>query len=198
MRSLWAVALLALAGCASTGVRGGYFAREAAGYEGRMAMDAVAQLQRLYAPASTRFALAGEGHSPFATALADALRRQGYAVGDASGQGIAVRTVVDALPDDMYRVTLRIGGEELSRAYAVATDGNTYPASFWARCEAPEHMGVGVVASVRRPPPPDAVQVATAPPVTPEAQSVPAVSPARIAGSADAGQPERPRCAQNR
>ena len=161
IRALWAMlVVLSLSGCVSTG--DGYFAREAAGYEGRMAQDAVAQIKRMYVPASTRFAIVDDGRNPFATALAGALRHQGYAVAGDGGYGIAVQSVVDALPDDMYRVTLRVGGEELSRAYAVATDGNTYPASYWARCEAPEH-GTGAIASTRRPPPPaDAHVVAQA------------------------------------
>lgn len=213
MRVLWAAAVLALAGCASTG--GGYFAREAAGYESRMADDAAAQLARMYPPASTRFALASEERSPFVAALALALRQRGYAVGDTPGQGIAVRSLVDVLPGDMYRLTLHVAAQDLSRAYGVASDGNTYPASFWARCEAPEPVAGALALTRRPPPPPDAVVAVPPPPVeaiaevappatepavvsiapTPTAAEVPdatADALASIAESDDAGLQERP------
>ena len=151
----WALlCAVALAGCAAAPSPYGDFAREApAGYDRTVVEDAVRQLTAVYPPAHTRFDLQQPAPDPFGTVLMQALRAKGYAVQEAGSSPAApnktargdgatapgapavfpLRYVFDQAAD-LYRVTLLVGDQSLTRAY-LAQQGAMYPAGAWVRKE---------------------------------------------------------------
>ena len=143
-----------LAGCATAPSPYGNFAQEApAGYDRTVAEDAVRQLTVVYPPANTRFDLQQPTPDPFGTWLTQSLRAKGYAVQEAASTPIAqgraargeggmasgtptvfpLRYVFDRAAD-LYRVTLLVGDQSLTRAY-LAQNGAIHPAGAWVRKE---------------------------------------------------------------
>lgn len=143
-----------LAGCATTPPPYGNFAQEAPeGYGRTVAEDAVRQLTAVYPPANTRFDLQQPTPDPFGTLLMQSLRAKGYAVQEAASTPVAqgrtaraeggmaagapavlpLRYVFDRAAD-LYRVTLLVGDQALTRAY-LAQNGAVHPAGAWARKE---------------------------------------------------------------
>jgi len=143
-----------LAGCATAPPRYGNFAQEApAGYDRTVAEDAVRQLTVVYPPANTRFDLQQPTPDPFGTLLSQSLRAKGYALQEgaaapvpqgrtARGEGgmaagapatLPLRYVFDRAAD-LYRVTLLVGDQSMTRAY-LAQNGAVHPAGAWVRKE---------------------------------------------------------------
>jgi len=143
-----------LAGCATALPPYGNFIREAPEGVGRtVAEDAVRQLTVVYPPANTRFDLQQPTPDPFGTLLMQSLRAKGYAVQEgaaapvaqgrtAGGEGgmaagapavLPLRYVFDRAAD-LYRVTLLVGDQSLTRAY-LAQNGAVHPAGAWVRKE---------------------------------------------------------------
>jgi hypothetical protein len=144
-----------LAGCATAPPPYGNFIREAPeGYGRTVAEDAVRQLTVVYPPANTRFDLPQQPiPDPFGTWLMQSLRAKGYAVQEgaappgapsrtAPGEGgmaagapavLPLRYVFDRAAD-LYRVTLLVGDQSLTRAY-LAQNGAVHPAGAWVRKE---------------------------------------------------------------
>ncbi len=104
-----------------------------------LASDALGELVKLYPPAITRLAIvAPAAGDTFGTALADGLRKRGYAVVETTGRGkpdpsaLPLRYVVDQpVYAGFYRVMLTIAGQSLTRGYAVA-DAGVAPSAGWA------------------------------------------------------------------
>jgi hypothetical protein len=147
MRKSALLLLVALSGCAAgprpTGL--GSFVKANPSIDKKMADDAVRKLAALYPPAGTRFELQHAATDPFGAALAATLRAQGYALQEhkpgprpgAEGKGgsRALSYVFDQPAEtDLYRVTLRIDTQSLSRVY-LAKDGSVAPAGYWVRKE---------------------------------------------------------------
>jgi type IV secretion system protein TrbH len=153
-------ALGGLAGCATQGPYGNY-AGASLDANKTMADATVTQLVSLYPPARTRFNLQQPATDAYGAALLAALRDKGYSVLEYSSQaqsaaaisaseaatanaltaatstrGLALRYVVDS-PESMslYRVTVQVGPQSISRAFVVPTDGKLYPAGAWVRKE---------------------------------------------------------------
>jgi hypothetical protein len=139
--------LTALAGCASGPKAASYgsFATASPAFEKKMADDAVKKLAALYPPAVTRFELQHAAADPFGTSLVATLRAQGYALqeqtpasmpgADGKSGSRALSYVFDQPAGaDLYRVTLTIDAERLSRVYQ-ARDGSVAPAGYWVRQE---------------------------------------------------------------
>ena len=148
--SLMALCFLGLAGCAATGPYGN-FTQNPAEYDAKLATDAVRQIRALYPPATTRFNLYRSTPDPFGTALAEALRAQGYALSEfkpgwqiglpaeqdkrQQAPGLTLRYVIDQSPGtNLYRVMVLIGQQSLTRAYLASNHG-LYPAGAWVRKE---------------------------------------------------------------
>ena len=133
-----AVALL-LAGCAwNSGHQGSYAAVVAPSDAQAMATDSLAELVKLYPPAISRVAIDAAAHNDgFGSALADGLRRRGYAVVESSGKARAdtsalpLRYVVDEPSPGYYRVMLTVAGQSLTRAYSTGEAGVS-PSAGWA------------------------------------------------------------------
>lgn len=134
MKILAIIFALGLAACSSTY---GKFSDTSADVDAQLARDTTAQLVRLYPPAKTGLAFTHRTADPYGAALVQDLRAQGFAVQEVarptveSGQDHAV-TATDQPPDgtsvsyvldragDIYRVTVSVGADQISRAYNAA------------------------------------------------------------------------------
>lgn len=145
--------MLGLAGCAASPAPYGNFVHEGpAGYDRTVAEDGVRQLAAVYPPANTRFDLQQATQDAFGKRLTATLRAQGYAVRESAASPIAqsaaargegsAATAAPALPlryvldqaSGLYRVTLHVGSQSLTRAY-LAQNGALQPAGAWVRKE---------------------------------------------------------------
>lgn len=148
-------ALIGLAGCASGSSPYGNFVPDSpVAYDQKMADDAVKRLITVYPPARTRFDLQQITPDAFGAALVASLRTKGYAlmefkpaptdqISAADAATIAkplpptltLRYVLDLDPGSkLYRVTLLVGSQSLTRAY-LAQNGSVVPAGSWVRKE---------------------------------------------------------------
>lgn len=138
---LVAAALVCLAGCASKPY-GNYASQADAMVSRVMVADTVAQLAAILPPARTRFSVIQETPDRFGQSLVASLRNRGYAVMEypASAEqpargALPLSYVVDSPADAaVFRVTVRVGRQTLSRAYAARPEG-VYPAGVWSRKE---------------------------------------------------------------
>ena len=156
------VGLGSLAGCATPELPAyGNFTHSApAAMEQTLADDAAKQLAALYPPASTRLDLQQATPDAFGSRLVESLRAKGYALLEfkpgsktaalpstatatatatttdmAAGAGKPLRYIVDQLDANLYRLTLQVGDQSLTRAYAPAQSGTLRPAGAWVRKE---------------------------------------------------------------
>lgn len=152
-----AALLICLAGCGSNASKpdsgyGRFITGATAAYESQMADDSVRQLVSLYPPASTRLTMDQEAPDQFGTRLIEQLRAQGYALQEAVQPPAAPQSNrPSALPEEsgaaslnyvldtvsspnLYRVTLKVGNQTISRAY-LARSNVIHPAGAWARKE---------------------------------------------------------------
>lgn len=156
-----ALAGCATPGSVSRGAYGNFVAQPFSPYNQQLAKDALVQLTEVYPPASTRFKLQQPIPDAFGAALAVSLRGRGYALREnprsimrqstdaverplasapigASAQeseGIPMRYVLDlAAAPNLYRLTLFLGDQSLSRAYWTK-EGMLHPAGAWVRKE---------------------------------------------------------------
>jgi len=127
---------LALGGCATTGQYGNFVPPTAADQQ-QLAREAVQQLAALYPPAKTRLALQQATPDAFGQALVLTLRERGYALLEFSqtstpaSESLPLRYVLDQA-GDLYRLTLLIGNQSITRPYLVQ-DGSFAPAGYWVR-----------------------------------------------------------------
>lgn len=117
-------------------------------FDQKVAGDAIKQLVALYPPASTRINLRQTTPDAFGTALVTGLREQGFALMEdkagslirtafntASTDGLELHYLLDRPgAGDLYRLTLAIGNQRLSRPYLVQ-NGAPYAAGAWVRKE---------------------------------------------------------------
>jgi hypothetical protein len=144
-------ALASLTGCATNQSYGNYSAAPAA-YDRTMASDTVEHLVRIYPPALTRWNIMQPAEDAFGSALIALMRSHGYSVkeyvpeGEKKSQpavqaalapGVELRYVVDSLKPtlDLYRVTVIVAGQPISRAYVPQKNGTVTAAGSWARKE---------------------------------------------------------------
>jgi type IV secretion system protein TrbH len=152
-----ALLVVGLAGCATTApsTYGNFTQSAPAAFNQTMADDAVKQLVAVYPPASTRFDLQHATPDAFGSSLVESLRAKGYALlefkpaAQASGASAAtdaaatapatagkpLRYILDQAESNLYRVTLLVGNQSLTRAYSAAQNGTLYPAGAWVRKE---------------------------------------------------------------
>lgn len=151
-----AATLLGLGGCSSP-VRpdsefGSMLPAPSAAHDAQMADDAARQLASVYPPASTRFSMRHAAQDDFGRQLTARLRAKGYALQEmttpassprdsstASESGDTKSTplgyVLDSVASPrLYRITLSIGSQTISRAYVEQND-LVHPAGAWVRKE---------------------------------------------------------------
>jgi uncharacterized protein YceK len=142
--------LVGLSGCATTQSRyGNFLPPTSAAYNKTMAEDAVRQLLILYLPASTRFDLQQTTPDTFGTTLVETMRVKGYALLESNPElpvrrsnktqnsptGTSLRYILDQVNSlNLYRVTLLIGNQAMTRAYLVQ-DSTVHPAGLWSHQE---------------------------------------------------------------
>jgi hypothetical protein len=141
---LLAPALAVLAGCATSASTDGSFASASPAVSRKLADDAVAKLAALYPPATTRFELRNAPADAFGTMLVVTLRQRGYALqegkpakatADPRTASRVLSYVIDHPGDPvLYRITLTIDAQSLSRIYLAKDDGAA-PAGYWMRKE---------------------------------------------------------------
>ena len=152
------VGLGSLAGCATPerSAYGNFTQSAPAAMEQTLADDAAKQLAALYPPATTRLDLQQATPDAFGSRLVESLRAKGYALLEfkpgsqtaaslntvtgtatdrAAGAGKPLRYIVDQLDANLYRLTVRVGDQSLTRAYAPAQSGTLRPAGAWVRKE---------------------------------------------------------------
>jgi hypothetical protein len=119
-----------------------------------VADDVVKQLVVLYPPATTRLDLQQATPDAFGSRLVESLRIRGYALLEfkpgsktaaspdmgmdtnrAAGTGKPLRYILDQFDANLYRLTVRVGDQSLTRAYAPAQGGTLRPAGAWVRKE---------------------------------------------------------------
>lgn len=150
--------LFGLAGCASTAASAyGNFTQSAPpAMHKTVADDAVKQIVVLYPPAATRLDLQQATPDAFGAFLVESLRAKGYALLEfkpgskkaaspstntgtdmdrAAGAGKPLRYILDQLDTNLYRLTVLVGNQSLTRAYLAAQDGALHPAGAWVRKE---------------------------------------------------------------
>lgn len=154
MRKIAFLAVLAigLAGCATIGpatTYGNFTQSVPAAFNQTMADDAAKQLVAVYPPASTQLDLQHATQDAFGVALVESLRIKGYAIlefkptaqvasivtNEPANTSKPLRYVVDQAESNLYRLTLLVGNQSLTRAYATAQNGALYPAGAWLRKE---------------------------------------------------------------
>jgi hypothetical protein len=157
---LLATALIAtLSGCAGNSPYGNYSEAPAV-YDTAMARDTVSHLVTMYPPALTRWNIMQPTEDAYGKALVSLLRGRGYSVKEyapeassrvvqttqaqaqpahqaASTPGVELRYVVDSLAPaaDLYRLTLTVGRQPISRAYLPQKNGTVAAAGSWSRKE---------------------------------------------------------------
>jgi hypothetical protein len=123
-----------LLGCST--LSQGNFTKALVGRNKTITHDAVKRLVSLYPPAHIRFHM--KQSDPFGVSLIESLRRKGYSINESSiqaGHDVALYYVFDAPTKvTLYRLTLIVGQQSLSRAYKIK-NGAITPLGFWVRKE---------------------------------------------------------------
>ena len=154
--------LVGLVGCATPerSAYGNFTQSAPTAMEQTLADDAVKQLAALYPPATTRLDLQQATPDAFGSRLVESLRARGYALLEfkpgaktaalpstststatatatdrGAGAGKPLRYIVDQLDANLYRLTVRVGEQSITRAYLAAQGGTWRPAGAWVRKE---------------------------------------------------------------
>lgn len=143
IRALSAIALsILVAGCAGARYGYGNFIPDSPINQQPIIEDAAGQLVRLYPPAQNTFALQEKTPDKFGRELVQELRGRGYAVAEVGPSGkapdspgaLALRYVFDRPDANLYRLTLLVGSQTLSRPYREQF-ADLVPAGDWIRRE---------------------------------------------------------------
>jgi hypothetical protein len=139
---------LFLAGCATNGLLpyGNHLKPASLPFNRAIAADMVKKLVILYPPAGTTIGLKQVATDDFGGSLVGLLRTKGYAIleynpttytptKEAPNPSISLNYIIDQVPSmALYRATLFINGQPLSRVYT-ADNGVLQPAGSWVRKE---------------------------------------------------------------
>lgn len=130
------IIVLVLAGCAVKTERNFNLAPHLTEVEQRQIVgDVVKKLSEIYPPAKTQLSLQLSDQDSFEAMFVHDLREQGYAVQEwteepsKDSSGLPVRYILDQA-DALYRVTVMIGNDSLSRPYS-EQNGVLTPAGYW-------------------------------------------------------------------
>lgn len=133
------IIVLLLMGCLSscTSLRYGNFTQASPGVFDLMAKDTAAQLGHVYPPAKNRLCLSQKVTDPFGMRLIDLLRKKGFGVMEKTNSSRDANffyVVDEPIPRHLYRVSVFVGGQSLSRAYGLQ-NSVLVPASSWSHKE---------------------------------------------------------------
>lgn len=145
--ALLVLLIAGLAGCASTpapATYGSFVQAPVATDDKAMADDVVKKLAALYPPAKTRFNLQHATPDAFGIAMVETMRAKGYALAEvkpgtqapalAAGEQALAYVIDQPLDPGLYRVTVRVNSQTLSRVYQSA-GGAVTPAGAGVRKE---------------------------------------------------------------
>lgn len=145
--ALLVLLIACLAGCASApapATYGSFVQTPVATDDKAMADDVVKKLAVLYLPAKTRFNLQHATPEAFGISMVAALRAKGYALAEvkpgsqaaapAAGEQALAYVIDQPLGAGLYRVTVLVNTQTLSRVYQSA-GGSVTPAGAWVRKE---------------------------------------------------------------
>ncbi|WP_428413348.1 conjugal transfer protein TrbH, partial [Legionella sp.] len=124
-----------LSGCAR--LEYGNFTHAPMGAYELMAKDAAAQIGHVYPPAKNRFHLSQTIRDPFGMKLIELLRQKGFGVIEQSATRSEANffyVVDEPIPPHLYRVSIFVGSQSLSRAYGIH-NAVLVPISPWSRKE---------------------------------------------------------------
>ncbi|WP_115329739.1 conjugal transfer protein TrbH [Legionella busanensis] len=130
---LWLAVMLS----SCTGIRYGNFTPVSQSRDAYLAQDAVAQLRQVYPPAQHTFCINQKVKDAFGMNLMYELRKKGYGVIETNcpKQKANLFYVVDEIePRNLYRTSLYIGSQTLSKVYA-QTNKKLLPVSAWSHKE---------------------------------------------------------------
>ena len=136
------ILILLLAGCAAkTEPIENYVHTVSTAGQELIAHDAVKKLVEIYPPAKTRLDLQ-QPHDPFGLLLVRDLRLEGYAIKelvpeekpDAASEGLFFKYVLDRADTSLFRLTLTVGSQSVSRPYQ-EENGLILPAGSWIHRE---------------------------------------------------------------
>jgi hypothetical protein len=124
-------------GCAnppSISIHGNFVNNAEANYE-QLVASATQQLKELYPPAKTRFELQQYTPDALGKGLVLALREAGYAVLEFDGvtntpEGFPLRYTFDQSASDLYRLTLFVGRQSITRPF-FSQRGVYTPVGYW-------------------------------------------------------------------
>jgi len=127
-------------GCAT--VLQGNFAKVPVSLNKAIINDSINRLVALYPPAHTRFHLKQPIKDSFGVSLIELLRQKGYSINESSMQAgpqgeknVDLYYLLDEpIKGTLYRITLTVGKQSLSRAYTLKK-GTFTPVGFWVRKE---------------------------------------------------------------
>lgn len=120
-----------------TSLRYGNFTQASHGVFELMAKDTAAQLGHVYPPAKNRLCLSQKVSDPFGMRLIELLRKQGFGVmekANSSREANFFYVVDEPIPRSLYRVSVFVGEQSLSRAYSLQ-HGVLAPVSSWSHKE---------------------------------------------------------------
>ncbi|HHV6060367.1 TPA: conjugal transfer protein TrbH [Legionella pneumophila] len=120
-----------------TGIRYGNFTQASQSRDAYLAQDAVSQLRHVYPPAQHTFCINQKLRDAFGINLIYEMRKKGYGVieNNCPKQKANFFYVVDEIePRNLYRASLYIGSQALSRVYA-QTNKKLLPVSAWSHKE---------------------------------------------------------------
>ncbi len=152
--------VITMSGCAKRTLQGNYLQTTPADKQQKLAADAVKQIAKIWPPAKTKFELQHAATDPFGVAMVKSLRDSGYALteykknsesansetkgfssssaastGNKLGAQIyPLNYVLDQAGDDLYRLTLSVGPQSITRPY-LDRNGVFEPAGSWMRKE---------------------------------------------------------------
>lgn len=115
----------------------GNFTQASAGVFDLMAKDTAAQLSHVYPPAKNRFHISQKINDPFGIRLIKILRQKGFGIVEktnAPSEANFFYVVDEPVSHHLYRVSVYVGGQSLSRAYGIQ-NGVLVPVSAWSHRE---------------------------------------------------------------
>ncbi|MCC5791328.1 MAG: conjugal transfer protein TrbH [Legionellaceae bacterium] len=124
-----------LSSCAS--MRYGNFTQASPSKDSYLAKDAVSQLTRVYPPARNTFCISQKVCDRFGINLIHEMRKKGYGIVEnvcPRNKANFFYVVDETEPNRLYRVSIFVGAQVLSRAYA-KTNGKLAPVSPWSHKE---------------------------------------------------------------
>lgn len=109
------------------------------------AQNAYTQLSILYPPSTSSFRLTHEFNDEFGINLYEKLKSGGYAIyqptndkesTDENDLQITLAYVIDKIEKDTYRITLFVGGKQLTKCFLINGGGDTVTSiGFWTKQE---------------------------------------------------------------